>query len=99
MKKPNNSNHRDKSDRQRAREMADQKSENGRLRRQVARLQREVDRLEFVGSVEEYTLEVIKPKQKQKSCQACGETKLKEMTTPNNKIIVICSKCTTRQIN
>lgn len=96
MKKPRNSNHRDKSDRKRAREMADTKSENGKLKRQVARLQREIERLEFVGNVE--GVEEDEPvKAKQKSCQACGKDKLKEMTTPGGKIIITCLECLHRQ--
>lgn len=79
--------------------MADQKSENSRLKRQIARLQREVDRLEFVGSVdnEEDAIEVVRVKPKQKACRVCGTDTLKEMTTPSGKKIISCTNCLARQ--
>jgi len=79
--------------------MADQKSENGKLRRQVARLQREVDRLEFVGLVDvgDDAIEVAQAKPKQKVCRVCGTDTLKEMTTPGGKKIISCTNCLTRQ--
>jgi phage host-nuclease inhibitor protein Gam len=99
LKKPRNSNHRDKADRQKAREMANTKNENQQLRRQIARLQREVERLEFVGTVEDEG-EVLEPrpvKSKQKSCQNCSKDELKEMVTPGGKIITTCLSCLHRQ--
>jgi hypothetical protein len=75
------------------------KSENSQLRRQVARLQREIDRLQFVGNVEgeEEVIELRPVKHKQLSCQACGKGKLKEMTTPGGKKIITCVECLHRQ--
>jgi hypothetical protein len=97
LKKPRNSSHRDKADRQRAREMANTKNENQHLKRQISRLQREVDRLQFVGSTEGYDLEIKPANKKQKSCQDCGTDKLKEMTTPGGKKIITCVSCMARQ--
>jgi hypothetical protein len=100
LKKPRNSNHRDKADRQKAREMANTKNENQQLRRKVARLQREIDRLEFVGSVdvEDDAIVVGWVKPKQKLCRVCGKDSLKEISTPTGKTIITCTQCMARQI-
>lgn len=100
--KPRNAGHRDKDERQKAREMADLKSENSQLRRKVARLQREIDRLEFLkveSSDDDEIMELTEqpPKRKQGSCQSCGEMTLKELGTPTGKIVLACTSCRSRQ--
>lgn len=98
MKRPRNARHRDKDEHQKARELADIKSQNNQLRRQVARLQREKERLECLAPPDDgFEVEEKKPKRKQKSCQNCGETILKELQTPGGKIIITCTCCMYRQ--
>lgn len=98
--KPRKAGHRDKDDRQKAREMADMKSENSQLRRKVARLQREIDRLGFLkveAEDDDEVLEPIQPKRKPGVCRICGTKTLKEMTTPSGTSIVSCTQCFARQ--
>lgn len=98
MKRPRNARHRDKDEHQKARELADIKSQNNQLRRQVARLQREVDRLECLTPPDDgFEVEEKKPKRKQKSCQECSSIKLKELLIPGGKSLLICMQCKSRQ--
>jgi formylmethanofuran dehydrogenase subunit E len=95
--KPKNASHRTKADRQKAREMFNLKSENQQLKRQVARLQREVEKWSNIEPVEGEEVEAA-PKKKKNGCQNCGETTFKELQIPNGSILKICMACKDRTV-
>jgi predicted nucleic acid-binding Zn-ribbon protein len=73
------------------RDGGDLKKEIKSLKRQLARANREIARLQgTVEEGEETTPEASKPKQ---ACPKCASTDLGEISTPSGKTVVACRAC------
>ena len=76
--------------RQKEQDVEELHKENQSLKRQLARAEREIARLQ--GTVEEEIEESPAPERKP-SCPKCGSTNLGEVTTPSGKSITACRAC------
>lgn len=75
-----------------AKTLADLRSENRSLRRQLARLRRENDRLASEAEDEEGE-EQPAPEEMKEQCPKCGSFDLGAISTPNGKTVVSCRSC------
>jgi septal ring factor EnvC (AmiA/AmiB activator) len=66
------------------------KKENKSLKRQLARAEREIARLQ--GTIEEEVEESPAPERKP-TCPKCGSTNLGEVSTPSGKTVTACRAC------
>lgn len=71
------------------REQNDLKAKNKVLMRQVARLKKEIGRLE---GIQDEGLDP-EPMAKEEVCSACGCMTLKRFVTPSQKVLICCTSC------
>lgn len=80
-------------------EIAELRAKNNELQRQVARLQREVERgLPLQHEQEEVTSDVESGNDDTKRCKFCNSADLKTIKNiAGNPVVVLCGTCTRRQ--
>jgi hypothetical protein len=74
-------------------DVAELKKEVRTLKRQLARANREVDRLQGLKEDGDEEEKAAKPKQERTTCPKCGSSDLGELATPNGKKVTACKAC------
>lgn len=87
--------HRPKREERKTRELADIKRENNQLRRTVAKLQREIERLELTEAPDLEPREAD-PAALAVKCEKCGSENTSVITTPSGKKVIGCKDCASR---
>jgi hypothetical protein len=89
--------HRTERETVRGREVAATRKENQQLKRQVARLQKQIAKLEARAEPESDQDEVRSPAEKPVTC-ICGACTWTSFTTPGGKVIRACKACKARAL-